>query len=120
MIAAVALDEIESQAGTANRDFSDLWLAKSSQVIFMSYFIELPGLDDKGLAKVWEGLDVVTSYVMQSGNFHIVAPMEFRFVKGGDSAMSGAFSKNSDAYFANLDLIAFVEPTKSSEYPPSC
>jgi len=117
VITAFALLEIESQVGTANKDFSDLWLAKSSRVIFMSYFIELPGLDDAGLEMVWEGLDVVTTYVIQSGNFHIAAPMEFRFVKGGDSAMSGTFSKNRDAYFVNLDLIAWVEPTKSSEYP---
>jgi FAD/FMN-containing dehydrogenase len=60
-------------------------------------------------------LDTVTA--TQWGNFHIAAPMEFRFVKGGDSAMSGAFSKNGDAYFVNLDLISFVEPSKSSEYP---
>ncbi len=116
-IALFALSEIESQAGKSNQNFSDLWLAKSSRVMFMSYFIELPGLDDNGLAKVWEGLDVVTNYVLQAGNFHIAAPMEFRFVKGGDSAMAGAFSRNRDAYFVNLDLIGFVEPAKSSEYP---
>ena len=114
---AIALDEIERQAGTANRNFSDLWLAKSSRVMFMSYFIELPGLDDTGLEKVWAGLEVVDTYVKQNGNFHIAAPMEFRFVKGGDSAMAGTFSKNGDAYFVNLDLIGFVERTKSSEYP---
>jgi hypothetical protein len=83
----------------------------------MSYFIELPGLDDEGLEKAWEGLDVVNTYVTQSGNFHIAAPMEFRFVNGGDSVMSGTVSKNGNAYFVNLDLIGFVEPTKSSEYP---
>jgi len=117
VITAIALDEIESQVRTANQVFSDLWLAKSSRVIFMSYFIELPGLDDEGLEKAWEGLDVVNTYVTQWGNFHIAAPMEFRFVKVGDSAMSGTFSKNSNAFFVNLDLIGFVEPTKSSEYP---
>jgi hypothetical protein len=117
VIAAIALDQIESQVKAANEVFSDLWLAKSSQVIFMSYFIEMPGLDDDGLAKAWEGLEVVDSYVTQSGNFHIAAPMEFRFVKGGDSALSGAFSKNPNAYFVNLDLIAWVEPTPSSQYP---
>jgi len=117
VITAFALLEIESQVGTANKDFSDLWLAKSSRVIFMSYFIELPGLDDAGLEKAWEGLDVVNNYVIQSDKFHIAAPMEFRFVKGGDSAMSGTFSKNGNVYFVNLDLIGFVEPTKSSEYP---
>jgi hypothetical protein len=117
VITAIALDEIESQVKAANQIFSDLWLAKSSRVIFMSYFIELPGFDDEGLGKAWEGLDVVNTYVTQSGNFHIAAPMEFRFVKGGDSAMSGAFSKNGDAYFVNLDLIGFVEATQSSKYP---
>jgi FAD/FMN-containing dehydrogenase len=117
VITAVALDVIESQVGTANKAFSDLWLAKSSRVIFMSYFIELPALDDEGLGRAWEGLDVVNTYVLQSGNFHIAAPMEFRFVKAGDSAMSGAFSKNPDAYFVNLDLIGFVEATPSSQYP---
>ena len=117
VIAAFALNEIESQVSTANKAFSDLWLAKSSQVIFMSYFIEMPGLDEDGLGKAWEGVDVVDSYVTQSGNFHIAAPMEFRFVKGGDSALSGAFTKNPNAYFVNLDLIAWVEPTPSSQYP---
>ncbi len=117
VIAAIALDQIESQVATANKAFSDLWLAKSSQVIFMSYFIEMPGLDEDGLGKAWEGLDVVRSYVIESGNFHIAAPMEFRFVKGGDSAMAGTFTKNTDAYFVNLDLIAWVEPTPSSQYP---
>ena len=117
VIAAVALDQIESQVAAANKVFSDLWLAKSSQVIFMSYFIEMPGLDEDGLAKAWEGLDVVNSYVTRTGNFHIAAPMEFRFVKGGDSALSGTFTKNPNAYFVNLDLIAWVEPTPSSLYP---
>jgi FAD/FMN-containing dehydrogenase len=117
IIARAALGEIESQVGKANETFCDLWLAESSRVIFMSYFIELPSLDDAGLGKTWEGLDVVNTYVTQWNNFHLAAPMEFRFVKGGNSAMSGTFSENRDAYFANLDLIAWAEPTKSSEYP---
>ncbi len=117
VIAKIALDEIDSQAKTANRAYSDLWLAKSSRAIFMSYFVELPGLDDEGLKKAWEGLDAVNTYVTQTGNFHIAAPMEFRFVKSGDSAMSGTFSKNRDAYFVNLDLIGFTEPAPSSQYP---
>jgi FAD/FMN-containing dehydrogenase len=117
VIAKLALNEIDTQVQTANQAYSDLWLAKSSRAVFMSYFIELPGLDDEGLKKVWEGLDVVNAYVIQERNFHIAAPMEFRFVKGGDSAMSGTFSKNRDAYFVNLDLIGWTEPTKSSAYP---
>jgi hypothetical protein len=115
--AAIALDEIESQAGTANENHSELWLAEASQVMFMSYFIELPDLDTAGLGKVWDGLDAVARRVIQNGNFHIAAPMEFRFIKAGDSAMSGTYSTNPDAYFVNLDLIGFIEATPSSAYP---
>jgi len=117
IIARAALGEIESQAGTANRAYSELWLAESSRVMFMSYFIEMPALDDAGLGKAWDGLNVVNNYVAQSGNFHIAAPMEFRFVKAGSSTMSGAFSKNPEAWFVNLDLIGFVDATPSTDYP---
>ena len=40
--------------------------------------------------------------------------MEFRFVKAGDSAMSGAYSSNPNAYFVNMDLIGFIEPTPTA------
>ena len=32
--------------------------------------------------------------------------------------MSGAYSENPDAIFVNLDLIGFIEPTPSADYPP--
>ncbi len=115
--AAIALDEIESQAGAANKVHSDLWLAESSQVMFMSYFIELPDLDAAGLGKVWDSLDVVARRVIQNDRFHIAAPMEFRFVKAGDSAMSGSYSTDPNAYFVNVDLIGFIEPQPSADYP---
>jgi hypothetical protein len=116
-LAAIALDVIVLQATIANKDHSELWLSEASQVMFMSYFVELPNLDAAGLGKVWNGLDAVTRRVLQNGNFHIAAPMEFRFVKGGTSAMSGAYSTNPDAYFVNLDLIGFVPATPSADYP---
>jgi hypothetical protein len=115
--AAIALNEIESQTDAANKKYSDLWLSASSQVIFMSYFLEMPNFDDAGLGKVWDGMDVVAGRVIQDGDFHIAAPMEFRFIKAGDSAMSGAYSENPDAIFVNLDLIGFIEPTPSADYP---
>ena len=59
----------------------------------MSYYIPLPGLNDAGLEKVWDGLDVVSRIVTQDGAFHMAAPMEFRFVKGGDTAMSATFAR---------------------------
>lgn len=115
--AAIALDVIESQAGTANRNYSELWLTEASQVMFMSYFIELPDFDAVGLGKVWDGLDAVAKRVIQDDNFHIAAPMEFRFVKAGDSALAGTYSQNTDAHFVNLDLIGFIEATPSAQYP---
>ncbi len=116
-LTAIALDVIVYQADQANKAYSELWLSEAAQVMFMSYFIELPNLDAAGLGKVWNGLDAVTQRVLQSGNFHIAAPMEFRFVKAGNSAMSGAYSTNPDAYFINLDLIGFVPATPSANYP---
>jgi FAD/FMN-containing dehydrogenase len=116
-VTALALEVIVLQADAANKIHSELWLTTAAQVMFMSYFIELPNLDAAGLGKVWDGLDAVGKRVLQDGNFHIVAPMEFRFVKGGDSAMSGAYSTNPDAYFINLDLIGFVPATPSDQYP---
>jgi hypothetical protein len=115
--AAIALDEIEAQVAAANKINSDLWLAASSQVMFMSYFFEMPNLDAVGLGKVWDGLDVVGRRVIQDNNFHIAAPMEFRFVKAGNSAMAGSYSTNPNAWFINLDLIGFIEPTPAADYP---
>ena len=115
---AIALDEIEKQVALANKSNSDLWLSAAASVIFMSYYIELPNLDDAGLAKAWQGLAAAGDYVIKAGNFHLSAPLEFRFVKGGNSAMSGAFSANPNAYFVNLDLIGWVEKDQpASQYP---
>lgn len=115
--AAIALDEIEKQAAKANEAHSDLWLANAQTVIFMSYFIEMPDLDSAGLGKVWDGLDVVAKRVIQDDTFHIAAPMEFRFIKGGDSAMAGTYTENPDATFVNLDLIGFVQSQPAAQYP---
>jgi FAD/FMN-containing dehydrogenase len=120
IISAITFDVIEPQAATANKSHLELWLTGAVRVIFMSYYIPLPGLDDAGLGKVWDGLDVVSQIVTKDGNFHIAAPMEFRFVKGGDSAMSGTFTEDDeDSWFINLDLIGFVgnDPTASPQYP---
>lgn len=119
VIAATAFNEIEKQVGKANLSYSELWLTKAARVIFMSYYVPLPDLKAAGLGKVWDGLDVVARIVTQNDNFHIAAPMEFRFVKSGDSAMSGAYSDDPNVWFVNLDLIGFVEPSqKASNYPP--
>lgn len=117
VITKIALDEIESQGQAANQIYSDLWLVKSSPVIFMSYFIEIPDLQDVGLGITWDGLNVVNTYVTENGNFHTCAPLEFRFVQGGSTAMSGTFSTTLNARFVNLDLIAWVDVEASSPYP---
>ena len=119
VIAAITFDVIEPEVAEANRLHSEMWLTGAVRVIFMSYYIPLPALDDDGLAKVWDGLDVVSQIVTKDGNFHIAAPMEFRFVKGGDTAMSGTFTEDPEhTWFVNLDLIGFVEADRTpSEYP---
>ena len=69
------------------------------------------------LGKVWDSLDVVARRVIQNDTFHIAAPMEFRFVKAGTTALGGTYSQNPNAYFVNVDLIGFIEPTPSANYP---
>jgi FAD/FMN-containing dehydrogenase len=119
VITASGMDVIESDGKAANLAHSDLWLNGAVAVIFMSYFIPMPDMDDEGLGKVWDSLDVVSKIVVPNGNFHIAAPMEFRFVKGGDSAMSSAYTDQKGTMFVNQDLIAFVKPKlMASEYPP--
>jgi FAD/FMN-containing dehydrogenase len=97
--------------------YSDLWLTKASRVIFMSYFIELPSLDDAGLAKTWQGLNAVMARIQSSNDFLPVAPLEFRFVRGGSSALAGTYTKNANSIFVNLDLIGYVKAVPGSDYP---
>lgn len=119
VIAAITFDVVEPEVATANKAHSELWLTGAVRVIFMSYYIPLPRIDEAGLGRVWDGLDVVSSIVLNDDSFHIAAPMEFRFVKGGDTAMSATFTEDpANTWFINLDLIGFVQDDKvSSEYP---
>jgi FAD/FMN-containing dehydrogenase len=119
VIAAITFEVIEPEVATANQAHSELWLTGAVRVIFMSYYVPLPGLDEAGLGKVWDGLDVVSQIVTKDRHFHIAAPMEFRFVKGGNSAMSATFTEDPEhTWFVNFDLIGFVEKDRqASEYP---
>ncbi|HKR38174.1 MAG TPA: FAD-binding protein [Paraburkholderia sp.] len=108
---------VETLFDQARTVYSDLWLTKASRVIFMSYFIELPVLDDAGLSKAWQGLNAVIGRLRSSSDFLVVAPMEFRFVRGGDTALAGTYTETPNATFVNLDLIGYVAPVAGSEYP---
>ena len=118
MTAIATFKVIAPDVAVANQSHSDLWLTGAVRVIFMSYYIPLPDLEDAGLGIAWDGLDVVSQIVTKYGNFHIAAPMEFRFVKGGNSAMSGTCIEDPKyPVFLNLDLIGFVEKEVASKYP---
>ena len=108
---------VETLFDQATAVYSDLWLTKASRVIFMSYFIELPALDDAGLGKAWQGLDAVMARIRSSTDFLVVAPMEFRFVRGGNTALAGTYTDTPNATFVNLDLIGYVPAVAGSEYP---
>jgi FAD/FMN-containing dehydrogenase len=108
---------VEALFNQATTVYSDLWLTKASRVIFMSYFIELPALDDAGLSKTWKGLEAVMARLQSSTDFLVVAPMEFRFVRGGDTALAGTYTESPQATFVNLDLIGYVPAVAASEYP---
>ncbi len=112
-----AFSNVEKLFDTAATAYSDLWLTQAARVIFMSYFVELPALDDAGLSRAWQGLDAVVSRLNNSSDFMLVGPMEFRFIQGGDSALAGTYTENANSTFVNFDLIAFVEATEASAYP---
>src|SRR5215831_16146184 len=109
----LTIEGLFDQAATV---YSDLWLTKASRVIFMSYFVELPGLDDVGLSKAWKGLAAVMARLQSSTDFLVVAPMEFRFVRGGDTALAGTYTETPNATFVNLDLIGYIPAVAASEY----
>jgi FAD/FMN-containing dehydrogenase len=113
----LALSKVETSFDVAAAAYSDMWLTDAARVIFMSYFIELPNLDDAGLTRAWQGLNAVTNRLNSKNDFSLAGPMEFRFVKGGDSALAGTYTQNANSIFVNLDLIAFVKATQASGYP---
>ena len=113
---SAAFRTVENLFDVAAADYSDMWLTQAARVIFMSYFIELPNLDDVGLNRTWQGLNAVVNR-LKPQDFLLVGPIEFRFVKGGNSAMAGTYTSNANSTFVNLDLIAFVEATQASAYP---
>ena len=101
----------------AQKKFTDLWLTQAARTAFISYNIEIPGLDADGLGKVWRALQIVPEQLNKSDDFLVAGPMEFRFIKGGESALSGTYTSDKNAYFANLDVIGFVEKTPVDQYP---
>ncbi|MFN0215441.1 MAG: FAD-binding protein [Saprospiraceae bacterium] len=115
--AYAAFEVIEPEVAAANLSHSELWLTGAVRVMFMSYYIPLPDLSAKSLGIVWDRLDEVTKIVTKYDKFHIAAPMEFRFIKSGNSAMSGTFSEApGNSWFLNLDLIGFIEKDMASNY----
>ncbi len=108
---------IVKQVDAAAKNHSDLWLGEAARVVFMSYFLELPGTDDAGLGRAWKGIDAITQR-LATKDFLIAGPVEFRFMRGGNTAMASTYSTNPDALFINLDLLAFVPAEPASQYPP--
>ncbi|NEP12673.1 MAG: FAD-linked oxidoreductase [Symploca sp. SIO2C1] len=108
---------IEAVVGRTNENNLELWyIIPVPPVIFMSYFIPLGDIGPTGLGKAWDALKVVADKVRGSQqDFYIAGPMEFRFVKGGDTAMSGTYSANPDEYFVNLDLLGFMKADRNEK-----
>jgi len=114
---SIFMTVIELIVGRRNEDYLELWYTiHVPPVIFMSYFIPLSDIRPTGLGKAWEALNVVAEKVRREGqDFYITGPMEFRFVKGGDTAMSGTYSGNADTYFVNLDLLGFIKADRDNK-----
>jgi FAD/FMN-containing dehydrogenase len=108
---------IETQFENAKKKNKELWLEEALRVMFMSYFIELPDFGAAGLGKVWRGLQAVSDRLRNSTRFQLVAPLEFRFVRGGDSALAATYTTNAGSTFVNLDMIGYVPTQEASKYP---
>lgn len=105
IIAATAIDNIQSFVQRADTAGSDLWLTEAVRTIFMSYFVPLPDLSSAGLGLIWGTLQSVMNKVTSfEGSFHVAFPLEFRLVKSGNSALAGTYS-DTPCHFVNLDLI---------------
>jgi FAD/FMN-containing dehydrogenase len=111
-----ALLAIQNKFDYAKQGNKELWLESALRVIFMSYFIELPGLDDAGLGKAWRGLNAVTKRLESSQKFQLVAPLEFRFVRGGNTVFAGTYTEATQSTFVNLDMIGYVPAVDASRY----
>jgi FAD/FMN-containing dehydrogenase len=107
-VAGVAMQVIRSKVDAANAKASDLWLDEAARTIFMSYFVELPDLGTQGLGIVWSAMQAVQKRVRQDSGFHVAAPLEFRFLRGGNTALAGTYSDQPGSLFVNLDLIGFA------------
>ena len=115
---ALAMGNIsKTQVTAAFAAYSETWLTEASQCMFMSYFVEIPDLGEEGLKKTYQLLQVVTDIVKKPGPFHITGPMEFRFVRGGDSVMAGTYNTNPNSMYVNLDIIGFLDFCKSRKNP---
>ncbi len=113
-----AFRNVEQLFDEAGKVYSDLWLTQAVRVMFMSYFIELPTLDETGLGQAWEGLNAVTERLNQSKDFLLAAPMEFRFVQGGNTALANTYTQTPGSTFISMEMIGFVEATEAENYPP--
>jgi FAD/FMN-containing dehydrogenase len=107
-VTAAGMQVIRSKVNAADALQSDLWLDEAARTIFMSYFVELPDLGASGLGIVWNALQAVQQRVRQDGSFHTAAPLEFRFVQGGNTALAGTYSAQSGSVFINFDLVGFA------------
>ena len=114
------LDAIARQADSAASQHSELWLEAALRVIFMSYFVELPSLDEAGLSAVWRGLNAVKERLQRSDKFLLVAPLEFRFVRGGNTVLSRTYTTRPNTTFVNLDMIGYVPADEASRYSAEC
>lgn len=123
-----ALEKIKKMFHESTKGHSDLWLSDATRCMFMSYFVPLPGtsgdesISTEALKFAWGGLDAVVkmSQSKKTGGekFFLAAPLEFRFVHSGKTALAATYKENNSdgSHFINFDMIAFVKAVDSKEY----
>lgn len=100
-IIAAGFKTVQQQMQAAAASNNDMWITQTPRAKFMAYFLPADNL--------WDAMQAVANQLKKSNEFLVVMPMEFRFVKGGDSALAGTYSPdNQTPLLANLDLVLFA------------
>jgi len=111
---STSLSVIQGQVDTAAAEGRTHWLNLAAQVVFMSYFIELPSNDEEGLKTAWDALQVVVDRIDASSEFRPVLPNEFRFVRSGDTLLAGTYTGDEDSLFVSIEVLGFANPAAAT------
>ncbi|MCF6807591.1 FAD-binding protein [Thiotrichales bacterium 19S9-12] len=105
------------QMGNAIENNDAIWVKTATRVTFMSYFIPLPNNKDHGLDILWKALEAINDRIRQTDDFILAIPPEFRFVRGSDALLAGAYSDDPNQLFVSIEILASTKKGDATNYP---